>query len=46
VLETTGCAECVMPRPFLEKVALDVIRAQAPWVTAVHVDDPRDATGP
>jgi Fe-S cluster biogenesis protein NfuA len=42
VLETAECAECVMPRPFLERVALDVMRKVAPGITAVAIADPRD----
>ena len=43
VLETAACAECVMPRAFLETVALDMMRPVLPELTAVVVDDPREA---
>lgn len=43
VLETAACAECVMPRSFLETVALDMMRPVLPELTAVVVDDPREA---
>jgi Fe-S cluster biogenesis protein NfuA len=36
-----GCAECVMPRQFLEGVVLDILREAVPMVRAVRVDDPR-----
>lgn len=42
VLETAECAECVMPRPFLETVALDMLGAQLPGLSKVIVDDPRE----
>lgn len=41
-LADAECADCVMPRPFLERVALDLVRAIVPAVTAVVVDDPRE----
>lgn len=43
VLETAACAECVMPRAFLETVALDMMRPALPGLRAVVVDDPREA---
>ncbi|MEZ5244181.1 MAG: hypothetical protein R2707_03725 [Acidimicrobiales bacterium] len=42
VLETASCAECVMPRRFLETVALDMMRAELPGLAAVVIDDPRE----
>lgn len=44
VLETAACAECVMPRSFLETVALDMMRPVLPELRAVVVDDPREAS--
>jgi hypothetical protein len=42
VLETAHCVECVMPRPFLERVALDVFRRNGVDAEAVAIDDPRE----
>ena len=42
VLEGAECRECVMPRPFLEQVALDSISATVPTVSAVTIIDPRE----
>lgn len=42
VLDTAECAECVMPRPFLETVALDMMSPALPGLTAVVIDDPRE----
>jgi hypothetical protein len=42
VLETAHCVECVMPRTFLEHVALDVFRRNGATTDAVVIDDPRE----
>jgi hypothetical protein len=42
VLETAHCVECVMPRPFLEQVALGVFQRNGVAVDAVAIDDPRE----
>lgn len=42
VLEGVECRECVMPRDFLEPIALDMIGAKVPAVTVVRIDDPRE----
>jgi len=42
VLETAHCVECVMPRPFLEHVALDVFRRNGAHADTVVIDDPRE----
>ncbi len=42
VLETAHCVECVMPRPFLEQVALGVFQRNGVGVDAVAIDDPRE----
>lgn len=42
VLETAACAECVMPRAFLETVALDMMQPGLPGLTSVVIDDPRE----
>jgi len=41
VLETAECAECVMPRAFLETVALDMMAAHLPDLRHVEIHDPR-----
>jgi hypothetical protein len=42
VLETAHCVECVMPKPFLEQVALDVFRRNGAEADTVAIDDPRE----
>ena len=42
VVEGASCVECVMPREFLEQIALDMLRGHTPTVGAVRIDDPRD----
>jgi len=42
VVEGASCVECVMPREFLEQVALDVFRRSGVAADAVIVDDPRE----
>ena len=42
VLETAECAECVMPRQFLETVALDMMQPGLTGLTRVVIDDPRE----
>ena len=42
VIEGASCEECVMPRDFLEQIALDVLRKTVPAVLAVSIDDPRE----
>ncbi len=44
ILESAECRECVMPRPFLEQVAFDILRRQVPGLTAVAILDPRETT--
>lgn len=36
------CAECVLPRPMLETVALKLLQPDTPGLTAVAIDDPRE----
>jgi Fe-S cluster biogenesis protein NfuA len=43
VLETAGCAECVLPRPMLETIALQMMQPLVPGLSAVAIDDPREA---
>jgi hypothetical protein len=43
VMEDASCAECVLPRPMLEEIALGILRRTAPDVRQVHIDDPREA---
>ncbi len=42
VIEGAECAECVMPRQFLEQVALDMVSAALPDISTVTIDDPRE----
>jgi hypothetical protein len=42
VLDSAHCVECVMPRPFLEHVALDVFRRNGASVDTITIDDPRE----
>jgi Fe-S cluster biogenesis protein NfuA len=42
VLENAHCVECVMPRTFLEQVALDVFQRNGVNADAVAIDDPRE----
>ncbi len=44
ILEGAECRECVMPREFLEQIALDMFGSRLPEVSAVTIDDPRDPT--
>ena len=44
VVEGAHCVECVMPRPFLEQVALDVFQRAGVAADAVVVDDPPRAS--
>lgn len=41
ILEDAHCRECVMPREFLEPIALDMLTGAEPAVSAVAIDDPR-----
>jgi Fe-S cluster biogenesis protein NfuA len=45
ILEGASCAECVMPREFLEQIVLDMVKQKAPAVGAVSIDDPRERPG-
>lgn len=40
-LRDAECAECVMPRGFLEQLLLDKIKGVAPQVDHLVIDDPR-----
>jgi Fe-S cluster biogenesis protein NfuA len=42
VVEGATCVECVMPREFLEQIALGMLQQRAPAVSAVSIDDPRE----
>jgi hypothetical protein len=42
VLAGAACAECVLPRPMLEDVALKLLQPGTPGLVAVVVDDPRE----
>jgi hypothetical protein len=42
ILETAGCADCVLPRPMLESIALQMMQPLVPGLNAVAIDDPRE----
>ena len=42
ILESAGCAECVLPRPMLEAIALQMMQPLVPGLSAVAIDDPRE----
>ena len=42
VLEGAECRECVMPREFLEQIALDMVSARLADVSVVTIEDPRE----
>lgn len=42
VLADAECAECVMPRSFLETVALDMTRPQLAGLERISIIDPRE----
>lgn len=43
VVTDAHCAECVMPRPYLERLCLDIVQRSAPGYTLVHITDPRES---
>lgn len=42
ILEGAECRECVMPKEFLEQIALDIVTTRLGEVSAVTIDDPRE----
>lgn len=42
VLDSAECRECVMPRVFLEQIALDKFIAADASIETVLIDDPRE----
>ena len=44
ILEGAECRECVMPKQFLEQIALDMVTTRLGEVSAVTIDDPREPT--
>ncbi|MDE0237171.1 MAG: NifU family protein [bacterium] len=42
ILEGAECRECVMPKEFLEQIALDMVTTRLGEVSAVTIDDPRE----
>ncbi len=43
ILEGAECRESVMPKEFLEQIALDMVTTRLGEVSAVTIDDPRVA---
>ncbi|HSO95571.1 MAG TPA: hypothetical protein VLV81_05985 [Acidimicrobiia bacterium] len=46
VLESPACAECVVPRPMLDRLLLDALRRHVSAVRAITLVDPREAGTP
>lgn len=42
ILEGAECRECVMPKGFLEQIALDMVTTRLNEVNTVTIDDPRE----
>ncbi|MCY3634080.1 MAG: NifU family protein [bacterium] len=42
ILEGAECRECVMPREFLEQIALDLVSTRLADVSVVTIEDPRE----
>jgi hypothetical protein len=42
IVGTARCAECVLPKPMLESVALKLLQPGTQGLTAVVIDDPRE----
>ena len=42
ILEGASCVECVMPKMFLEQIALDAFKRGNTGVSAVSIFDPRE----
>ena len=36
------CADCVLPREYLEPVVLELLRTSRPSLRTVHISDPRE----
>ena len=45
VIHGARCAECVMPREHLERIALGIVERHVSGFTAVHIEDPREQPG-
>ena len=41
ILDGAECRECVMPKEFLEQIALGMVSTRISQVSAVTIDDPR-----
>lgn len=44
-IRDAACAECVMPKEFLEGIVLTALQESAPWVRHVTIHDPRQSDG-
>ena len=40
--DEVDCLECVMPKDFIERIALDSMRRSLPSLVAIHITDPRE----
>jgi hypothetical protein len=45
VLDGVECLDCVMPRDYLEQLALKLLRSSRAGVQRVVIDDPREHVG-
>lgn len=46
VVTDANCAECVMPREYLERLCLDIVKRSAPEYDVVRIADPREPGDP
>ena len=42
ILDSAECAECVMPKSFLQTISLDILCAHLPALNGVEIEDPRE----
>ena len=45
LLTDEACAECIMPRPTLERILLSAIQQRVPQIHRVELLDPRETQG-
>ncbi len=45
LLQSANCAECVLPKAMLERVATGIMQRSVPGITGLSIDDPRDGPG-
>lgn len=42
ILDNSDCPECVLPADALEPIAYEMLSAELPQLSSVHISDPRD----